>query len=151
MRASSFLARRIAASQQSSRRKAATSTTVVTAATTRAEASSSSSFTASRRRSSSSSSSSSSIATPNGKNGATTIRFENLDDGSSENATSVLPHIVPVENGVPIHLFADEVEKDALDQLKILARSPIVVDYVAVMPDGTYPDQLTFESSPPHG
>ena len=49
---------------------------------------------------------------------------------------SDLPQIIETK-GVPIHLYAyaDEVEKQALDQVKILAESPIPVDYVSVMPD----------------
>lgn len=40
-------------------------------------------------------------------------------------------------NGVPIHLYADpkEIEPQAMAQIRLLAESPIVVEYVSVMPD----------------
>lgn len=45
-----------------------------------------------------------------------------------------LPRIIQTD-GVPIHLYADEIEPQAMAQVKLLAESPIPVDYVAVMPD----------------
>lgn len=45
------------------------------------------------------------------------------------------PNIIPVEGGVPIHLYTDEIPVDCLEQLKLLARSPMPVDYVIAMPD----------------
>ncbi|KAL7530093.1 hypothetical protein ACHAWF_003240 [Thalassiosira exigua] len=45
-----------------------------------------------------------------------------------------LPQVIPT-SGVPIHLYADEIEPEALAQVKLLAESPIPVDHVAVMPD----------------
>ena len=36
---------------------------------------------------------------------------------------------------MPIHLYAYEIEPQALDQVKLLAESPIPTDYVSVMPD----------------
>ena len=41
-----------------------------------------------------------------------------------------LPQIIPT-NGVPIHLYADEIEPQAMAQIKLLAESPIPVDYVS--------------------
>jgi tRNA-splicing ligase RtcB (3'-phosphate/5'-hydroxy nucleic acid ligase) len=45
-----------------------------------------------------------------------------------------LPQIIQTK-GIPIHLYAEEIEKDAMDQVILLAESPIPVDYVAVMAD----------------
>lgn len=45
-----------------------------------------------------------------------------------------LPRIVET-NGVPIHLYSYEIEPAALKQLKILAESPMPVEYIASMPD----------------
>jgi len=45
-----------------------------------------------------------------------------------------LPQIIPTK-GVPIHLYAEEIEPQALVQVKLLAESPLPVDYVSVMPD----------------
>jgi tRNA-splicing ligase RtcB (3'-phosphate/5'-hydroxy nucleic acid ligase) len=45
-----------------------------------------------------------------------------------------LPQIIETK-GVPIHLYAEEIDKDAMNQVIVLAESPIPVDYVAVMPD----------------
>ena len=59
-----------------------------------------------------------------------TTSFKN-EDGSLK----PLPHILPTDYGVKIHLFAHEIESDALDQIHLLASSPIAVDYIAVMPD----------------
>ena len=47
---------------------------------------------------------------------------------------SHLPHVISTE-GVPIHLNADEIEPQAMAQVKLLAESPLPVDYVSVMPD----------------
>lgn len=49
-------------------------------------------------------------------------------------STSGLPQIIQTR-GVPIHLYADEIEPQAMEQVKLLAESPIPVDYVSVMPD----------------
>lgn len=64
---------------------------------------------------------------------ATTVPTHN-DESSSQTKTPQLPQIIPT-NGVPIHLYATEIEPQALSQIKILAQSPLPVDYVAVMPD----------------
>lgn len=50
--------------------------------------------------------------------------------------SSSLPHIIATD-GVPIHLYANvgDVEPHALQQIKLLSETPIVVDYIAVMPD----------------
>ena len=45
-----------------------------------------------------------------------------------------LPKIIKTR-GVPIHLYADEIESQAMAQVRLLAESPIPVDYVSVMPD----------------
>lgn len=47
-----------------------------------------------------------------------------------------LPIVLPT-NGVPIHLYAnpDDMEPQALQQIRLLAETPIVVGYVSVMPD----------------
>ena len=45
-----------------------------------------------------------------------------------------LPQIIPTK-GVPIHLYGYEIEPQALDQVKVLAESPLPVGYVSVMPD----------------
>ena len=47
---------------------------------------------------------------------------------------SGLPRIFSTA-GVPIHLYAYEIEPLALEQVRVLAESPIPVDFVAVMPD----------------
>lgn len=48
--------------------------------------------------------------------------------------TEELPIVIPT-SGVPIHLYTHEVERQALDQLKYLAESPLPKDYVSAMPD----------------
>jgi tRNA-splicing ligase RtcB (3'-phosphate/5'-hydroxy nucleic acid ligase) len=45
-----------------------------------------------------------------------------------------LPQIIQTK-GVPIHLYAEEIEKEAMNQVIVLAESPIPIDYVAVMAD----------------
>ena len=45
-----------------------------------------------------------------------------------------LPIVIPTA-GVPIHLYAAELEPEALRQVRILAESPMPVDFVAVLPD----------------
>lgn len=45
-----------------------------------------------------------------------------------------LPRIIETD-GVPIYLYATDIEPDALKQLTILAESPLPVDYVSAMPD----------------
>ena len=45
-----------------------------------------------------------------------------------------LPQIIATK-GVPIHLYADEIEPQAMAQVILLAESPLPVDYVSVMPD----------------
>jgi tRNA-splicing ligase RtcB (3'-phosphate/5'-hydroxy nucleic acid ligase) len=45
-----------------------------------------------------------------------------------------LPQIIQTK-GVPIHLFAEEIKKETMNQIIVLAESPIPVDFVAVMAD----------------
>ena len=45
-----------------------------------------------------------------------------------------LPQIIPTK-GVPIHLYADEIEPQAMAQVRLLAESPLPVEFVSVMPD----------------
>ena len=45
-----------------------------------------------------------------------------------------LPIIIPTA-GVPIHLYTAELEPKALRQVRVLAESPMPVDFVAVLPD----------------
>eukprot|EP00957_Ditylum_brightwellii_P134580 10260209-Ditylum_brightwellii.AAC.1 len=45
-----------------------------------------------------------------------------------------LPLIIQTK-GVPIHLYATDLAADALQQLIILAESPLPTDYVCAMPD----------------
>lgn len=48
------------------------------------------------------------------------------------------PIIIPPNDnnkGVPIHLFTTDIEEDALEQIRLLAESPLPTDYVSVMPD----------------
>lgn len=45
-----------------------------------------------------------------------------------------LPQIIATK-GVPIHLYADEIEPQAMAQVILLAESPLPVNYVSVMPD----------------
>lgn len=52
----------------------------------------------------------------------------------SSDSTPTLPRVI-LTKGVPIHLFAYEIEPEALEQVRILAESPVPVDYVSVMPD----------------
>jgi len=49
---------------------------------------------------------------------------------TTQQAQQHLPQIIPT-NGVPIHLYADEIEPQAMAQIKLLAESPIPVDYVS--------------------
>ena len=49
---------------------------------------------------------------------------------STQQAQQHFPQIIPT-NGVPIHLYADEIEPQAMAQIKLLAESPIPVDYVS--------------------
>ena len=51
---------------------------------------------------------------------------------TTQQAQQHLPQIIPT-NGVPIHLYADEIEPQAMAQIKLLAESPIPVDYVSGM------------------
>lgn len=44
-------------------------------------------------------------------------------------------HVIPVDGGVPIHSWAPEVERTALEQAVNLARLPFAIDHVALMPD----------------
>jgi tRNA-splicing ligase RtcB len=43
--------------------------------------------------------------------------------------------VIPVEGGVPIHSWAPELERTALEQAVNLARLPFAIDHVALMPD----------------
>jgi len=45
-----------------------------------------------------------------------------------------LPIIIPTKR-VPIHLYTEEIESEAINQLVSLAESPMPVDYVCAMPD----------------
>lgn len=55
--------------------------------------------------------------------------------GSGIDSTSAsLPRIIQTK-GVPIHLYTSDIDGKALDQLKVLAESPIPTDYVSAMPD----------------
>lgn len=55
---------------------------------------------------------------------------------SREEITDPLPVIIPTK-GVPIHLYTDinEIEPQALSQLRVLAESPLPTEYVSAMPD----------------
>jgi len=53
---------------------------------------------------------------------------------ADEAPRSDLPQIIPTKR-VPIHLYAHEIEPDALTQLRVLAESPVPTDFVAAMPD----------------
>lgn len=44
------------------------------------------------------------------------------------------PRIIRTK-GVPIHLYTNEIDQACLDQLTLLAESPIPTDYVSAMPD----------------
>ena len=55
-------------------------------------------------------------------------------EGSSPTSSTSLPRIIET-NGVPIHLYTDEIDDASLAQLKLLAESPIPTDYVSAMPD----------------
>lgn len=52
----------------------------------------------------------------------------------SNNGSDNLPQVIPTK-GVPIHLYTYEIEPDSLEQLKVLAESPLPTDYIAAMPD----------------
>ena len=58
------------------------------------------------------------------------------DSDSEGFDASQLPIVVPTK-GVPIHLYTDinEIEPQALQQLRKLAESPLPVDFVSSMPD----------------
>ena len=43
--------------------------------------------------------------------------------------------VIPVAGGVPIHSWAPEIERSALEQAVNLARLPFAIDHVALMPD----------------
>jgi tRNA-splicing ligase RtcB (3'-phosphate/5'-hydroxy nucleic acid ligase) len=75
-----------------------------------------------------SSSSSSSFSTAAATAAATT------NSNNNETPPAVLPRIIPTK-GVPIHLYAYEIEKAAMQQLILLTESPLPVDYIASMPD----------------
>lgn len=49
-------------------------------------------------------------------------------------SAAALPRIIETNN-VPIHLYTNEITPDAIEQLKLLAESPLPVDYVSAMPD----------------
>jgi len=55
-------------------------------------------------------------------------------DGASTSSEPSLPQIIPTK-GVPIHLYTNDIDPQALDQLKVLAESPVPMDYVSAMPD----------------
>lgn len=56
------------------------------------------------------------------------------DRFASNFSSAALPQIIDTK-GVPIHLYAHEIEPQALAQIKLLAESPLPTDYVSVMPD----------------
>lgn len=58
----------------------------------------------------------------------------NPSETTEDDDAKRLPIVIPTA-GVPIHLYADALEPDALRQVRVLAESPIPVDFVAVMPD----------------
>lgn len=60
------------------------------------------------------------------------FRFRSSSSKSTQ--SSPLPQIIQT-GGVPIHLYADKIEPQALVQVKLLAESPLPTDYVSVMPD----------------
>jgi len=55
-------------------------------------------------------------------------------ESAEQHQHKLLPQIIPTK-GVPIHLYADEIEPQAMAQVKLLEESPLPVDYVSVMPD----------------
>mmetsp|Transcript_21821 Transcript_21821/g.30761 ORF Transcript_21821/g.30761 Transcript_21821/m.30761 type:complete len:422 (+) Transcript_21821:12-1277(+) len=57
-----------------------------------------------------------------------------INHEDDEQQQDEFPIVLPT-NGVPIHLYTNDIEPDALNQLTILAESPVPVDYVSVMPD----------------
>ena len=48
--------------------------------------------------------------------------------------TDTFPNVIKTNN-VPIHLYTNEVEEKAMDQVYALANSDIPVGYVSIMPD----------------
>jgi tRNA-splicing ligase RtcB (3'-phosphate/5'-hydroxy nucleic acid ligase) len=64
----------------------------------------------------------------------TTLGGTTLPEPSVTASGIELPQIIQTK-GIPIHLYAEEIEKQAMDQVIVLAESPIPVDYVAVMAD----------------
>lgn len=61
------------------------------------------------------------------------------DDAGSDGA---FPRIIKT-NGVPIHLYTDDIAPAALQQLMRLAESPIPTDYISAMPDVHYGNGVT--------
>ena len=56
------------------------------------------------------------------------------DKDQDSPTSSEFPRIIET-NGVPIHLYTDDIEPEAIEQLRVLAESPVPVDYVSAMPD----------------
>ena len=54
--------------------------------------------------------------------------------GDEDSPTSEFPRIIETK-GVPIYLFTDDIEAEAIEQLRVLAESPVPVDYISAMPD----------------
>ena len=53
--------------------------------------------------------------------------------GDEDSPTSEFPRIIETK-GVPIYLYTDDIEFEAIEQLRVLAESPVPVDYVSAMP-----------------
>lgn len=70
----------------------------------------------------------------NARNSTQHSIYFNITKKLSTSAAS-FPRIIETKGSVPIHLFTDDIEKQALDQLKTLAESNIATDFIAVMPD----------------
>ena len=62
------------------------------------------------------------------------LRVATGGTGDIESTSESLPLIIQTK-GVPIHLYSSDVDDKALEQLKVLAESPIPTDYVSAMPD----------------
>lgn len=64
----------------------------------------------------------------------TQIRSSDDANEREDSPTSELPRIIETR-GVPIYLYTDDIELEAIEQLRVLAESPVPVDYVSAMPD----------------
>jgi tRNA-splicing ligase RtcB (3'-phosphate/5'-hydroxy nucleic acid ligase) len=65
---------------------------------------------------------------------ATSATNNNSQQQQQQQEREPLPQIIATK-GVPIHLYAYEIEPAALQQLILLAESPLPVDYISSMPD----------------